>query len=274
MKTYLTFGILLLFSACTLGEPTTNDEQTIEPPSVQEEQKNVFSESCEIDTTQFAVTTMYDGEPAPVRFDETPQAKEYENEFIASIQEGVTAGGKYNITTWSCGEYCFEHALINLETGQILDTILQSHYGASFSSDSTLIVVNSPELLPENATKIPNGVTTAYFEFKEDMNGFSTLEKICETSAKTPEDMVPRTATSEHKTCRTDADCIPLPGCHVNECINREYTSSYNENVPDFCPNWINCSAAYTEEDCLCVHRICTNANLGDKGCNLPTETE
>ncbi|MCX6709623.1 MAG: DUF333 domain-containing protein [Candidatus Woesearchaeota archaeon] len=68
--------------------------------------------------------------------------------------------------------------------------------------------------------------------------------------------------------CLTDSDCTPKPGCHPKECINTAYSNKFN--APDACTMMFDCSAAYSKADCLCVNNICTNKNLGNKGCEEP----
>ena len=65
--------------------------------------------------------------------------------------------------------------------------------------------------------------------------------------------------------CNADSDCVPKPGCHASECINKEYTNRFRS--PDACTAMFSCSAAYTPEDCACIENKCVNENLGNKGC-------
>lgn len=65
--------------------------------------------------------------------------------------------------------------------------------------------------------------------------------------------------------CETNNDCIPRPGCHPHECINKGYENLYEHQ--DFCTELFDCSAAYKQEDCLCIENKCVNKNLDNKGC-------
>ena len=61
--------------------------------------------------------------------------------------------------------------------------------------------------------------------------------------------------------CQSDADCVPMPGCHPRQCINAEFVGDYSQ--PEVCTQLFDCQAAYRAEDCLCVNNVCANANLG-----------
>lgn len=66
--------------------------------------------------------------------------------------------------------------------------------------------------------------------------------------------------------CETNDDCIPKPGCHPYECINKAYEDSYEH--PEICTMVFDCSAAYKTEDCNCINQECINMNLNNKGCS------
>lgn len=63
-------------------------------------------------------------------------------------------------------------------------------------------------------------------------------------------------------TCTTNEDCVPLPGCHPSECINRLFESEYALDQPLACTMEFRQEAAYTPEDCICQDSRCTNMNL------------
>ena len=62
--------------------------------------------------------------------------------------------------------------------------------------------------------------------------------------------------------CQTNADCVPMPGCHPRECINSQYVGNYPQ--PDVCTELFDCQAAYKVEDCACQAGICNNINIGN----------
>ncbi|MDD5749741.1 MAG: hypothetical protein PHO91_03075 [Patescibacteria group bacterium] len=63
--------------------------------------------------------------------------------------------------------------------------------------------------------------------------------------------------------CQSDADCVPMPGCHPRQCINAEFAGNYTQ--PEVCTQLFDCQAAYKTEDCLCINNVCANANLGNQ---------
>lgn len=75
------------------------------------------------------------------------------------------------------------------------------------------------------------------------LNSFSFVEenKISETS------------------CQTDADCVPVPACHPQSCINSNFVDNYEK--PEICTLQYDCQAAYNAEDCLCQENVCINKN-------------
>lgn len=72
--------------------------------------------------------------------------------------------------------------------------------------------------------------------------------------------------TNEHLKCNNHDDCVPLPGCHPQECINKKYQNDYNE--PEACTMMYDNCAAYTTNDCICQQGICFNENLMNQECN------
>lgn len=68
------------------------------------------------------------------------------------------------------------------------------------------------------------------------------------------------TPDTELKSCETDNNCVPLPGCHPRECINIAYEGNYEQ--PEVCTMMFDSEAAYNAEDCICVDRLCENSNL------------
>jgi len=70
--------------------------------------------------------------------------------------------------------------------------------------------------------------------------------------------------------CQTDNDCVPLPGCHPRECINKEFESNYEQ--PEVCTMMFDNEAAYNAEDCICVNEKCENKNLAINKASLTLE--
>lgn len=71
--------------------------------------------------------------------------------------------------------------------------------------------------------------------------------------------------TNEHLKCNNHDDCIPLPGCHPQECINKRYQNNYTQ--PELCTMIYDYCAAYEANDCICQQGICFNENLMNEEC-------
>jgi len=72
--------------------------------------------------------------------------------------------------------------------------------------------------------------------------------------------------TNEHLKCNHHDDCIPVPGCHPRECINKKYKDNY-EQPKARTMMYDNC-AAYEDNDCICQQGTCFNENLMTPECN------
>ena len=70
----------------------------------------------------------------------------------------------------------------------------------------------------------------------------------------------------ERYTCESDSDCVPMPGCHVRECVTLDELGVYPQ--PEVCTAIFDCQAAYNGEDCLCQDHFCVNKNLDNEGCS------
>jgi hypothetical protein len=68
------------------------------------------------------------------------------------------------------------------------------------------------------------------------------------------------TNSPEIYACQAPEECVPMPGCHPIECINKEYESLFIQ--PDFCTMEYRYDAAYSPEDCFCENNVCVNLNL------------
>jgi hypothetical protein len=69
----------------------------------------------------------------------------------------------------------------------------------------------------------------------------------------------------KEKQCLTDEECLPKPGCHAKECINKTAEADYPK--PDVCTEEFNCQAAYKPSDCICGEGECLNINLHKQNC-------
>lgn len=80
----------------------------------------------------------------------------------------------------------------------------------------------------------------------------------------TPTDPRQEEPVISESACTTDADCVPVPSCHPQRCINAEFTDNYKQ--PEFCTEQFDFSAAYSAEDCGCQQGSCVNLNADRTG--------
>lgn len=71
--------------------------------------------------------------------------------------------------------------------------------------------------------------------------------------------------TNDYLKCDRHDDCVPLPGCHSRECINKQYINNYPQ--PEFCNEIFDYCAAYKNADCICQQGTCFNENLMNPKC-------
>lgn len=270
---YIVFVIIcgISLSGCAAENNSTNSNNANieEQKPAMTKTESTFQLTCEnYNFDSFSISGTYTDETSMVNYADRPEALDYQAEINAGVAEGPNFAGNYRIVDISCGDYCYQHAIIDVRNGFILDDLLLSNYGVSFSNESRLVVLNPPELLPEDVLRVPENTLTSYYELVEDANK-PYITSLCEMPA-VPTDTYPELSIDpEHTICLNDEDCVPIPGCHVYSCVNSSYVDEYRSNERDFCSDWTDCSAAYEPEDCICQHRICTNVNLGDKGCGF-----
>lgn len=92
----------------------------------------------------------FEGMPAPEPdFSIFPDAKEYETVIRTALSAGPNFAGKFTVAEWSCGTACQNHAIIDVETGLVISVGPITEYGISYSRESTLLITNPKESLPE-----------------------------------------------------------------------------------------------------------------------------
>jgi len=72
--------------------------------------------------------------------------------------------------------------------------------------------------------------------------------------------------TNEYLKCTNHDDCVPLPGCHPRECINKKYQNNYDQ--PEACTMMYDNCVAYEDNNCICQQGICFNENLMNSECS------
>jgi hypothetical protein len=97
---------------------------------------------------QFAAVP-YTGRPVDPGIGTDPNARGYRTMIRrACARQGVNFAGHYTIAEWGCGAMCAMLAVVDRIDGRVYFTgipfdTLDGHYGAQYSLDSRLIVVNS-----------------------------------------------------------------------------------------------------------------------------------
>lgn len=114
--------------------------------------------------------TSHSGAIADVDFSTNPLAKNFEEIIAKSVTSiGPNFAGIYSIATWSCGPLCQNSAIVDVRDGSIHTYGVISAYGLSYSKESTLLIINPPENVPENEdTEEPRIVETDYYSITDD----------------------------------------------------------------------------------------------------------
>jgi hypothetical protein len=92
----------------------------------------------------------YEGEPAAeLDLSIFPEAEAHQSVIRAALRKGPNFAGSFSVAEWGCGASCQGHAVTDVETGLVVAYGLQTEYGITFALDSTLMVTNPIETLPE-----------------------------------------------------------------------------------------------------------------------------
>jgi hypothetical protein len=97
---------------------------------------------------QFAVET-YNGQLAPPNIASDPNARGFRTMIRRGCtSQGVNFAGHYTVAEWGCGAMCSMLAVVDRIDGRVYFTgipfdTLDGHYGAVYTPDSRMIVVNS-----------------------------------------------------------------------------------------------------------------------------------
>ncbi len=99
----------------------------------------VSSTSCEIAPkfSDYSTDATFKGRPT-VDFSTNLEAKLYRTAITKDVARGVNFAGKYVVSTWGCGAGCVGSAVVNAESGKILEYGLQST-GYDFEAQSNLL---------------------------------------------------------------------------------------------------------------------------------------
>jgi len=78
-----------------------------------------------------------------------PEAEQYNRTLTDALKNGPNFAGKFVVAEWSCGTNCQNHAVLDVETGQVLGLGPQTEYGTLYAVDSTLLITNPVSALPD-----------------------------------------------------------------------------------------------------------------------------
>jgi hypothetical protein len=92
----------------------------------------------------FPVKEQYYGKSAPLDLVSHEDARYYRKTLTRGMEIGSNFAGKYTLVSIDCGTACQENYIIETQTGRVLDKV-KSTLGASFRSDSRLLIINPPE---------------------------------------------------------------------------------------------------------------------------------
>lgn len=119
---------------------------------------------------------IFTGRPAAPNFSGISLSAEIKNKISEQAAQGPNFAGKLTVVSWTCGAGCENHAILDAQSGKIIELGLQSSYGVAYRLDSALFIVNPPSkwLLEEIA---PTEPITDYYAWNSASQKFSFLSK-------------------------------------------------------------------------------------------------
>lgn len=117
------------------------------------------------DFPDYPIPDIYEGALAEVDFSTKPEAEIFRGAIREGAKEGPNFSGKYTVVEWGCGTSCQNHAIIDAETGAIIEYGIPSSYSVSYRIDSGLFIVNPKENIPNLPDLIP--LTTDYYVLED-----------------------------------------------------------------------------------------------------------
>ena len=131
----------------------------------------------------------YTGDIAEVKFDDTrfPEAKEFKSAITTVIARGANFAGHYALAEWECGTSCQDHAVVDVQTGEIVAFGIPSEAGLSFLPESALIMTNPAPNFPTFADLQESSfadqvywfnIPREYYVLEED-SGRATVSRLC-----------------------------------------------------------------------------------------------
>jgi len=131
-----------------------------------------IKDQCErkLEFEDYAVTDIYRGAPKAVDFSSYPEAAQFKTAISTAVARGANFAGRYAMAEWGCGTSCQDHALVDVATGQIIIYGLPSFYGVEYRSNSSLLIVNPQDNLPNDSEQV---ITTDFYVFSDSNLAFA-----------------------------------------------------------------------------------------------------
>ena len=125
-------------------------------------------ENCNFDFNHFR-TEKEDIEEYSVDFSTNPDAQEFETRISEEVSNGPNFAGHYVYAEWGCGSNCGVGAIVDSDTGEIVEFGIMNSHGADFELESKLLVINPPEKMEYlEGGGLLEGEVTRYFLMSEE----------------------------------------------------------------------------------------------------------
>lgn len=114
----------------------------------------------------------YEGTPASVNFSKFPEAKLYYTVITKSASLGPNFAGHFTVITWGCGTDCFQYAVVDAITGQIIaysSANSNYHLRTNHSLDNYYLILDP----------VYAGEERKYYGIAEDKDNVNRLELVC-----------------------------------------------------------------------------------------------
>lgn len=119
---------------------------------------------------QYVVSEIFQGRTAAVDFSSYPEAEQFRTVIRAGVSRGPNFAGHYAVIEWGCGTSCQDHAIVDVESGKIVEFGLPSFYGVDHKPNSSLLVVNPAANLPQDSAQV---ITTDFYVWQDNNLNFS-----------------------------------------------------------------------------------------------------
>ncbi len=96
----------------------------------------------------YAVTTKFIGEIAPVDYSSNENAYNFRGQIKEQVKNGVNFAGHYIVVTWGCGTDCQAGVIVNAVDGKVYNlpfTTTVASCGLKFNTDSSLFITDADQ---------------------------------------------------------------------------------------------------------------------------------